>query len=181
MGARPRSELRRYSRELLASRFSFMLPTQNRPCGSARPSLKRWCEGSYGAGAILRSRVPWPSTNQMPSRSAATNPPMARTAKDPMACGIDHAVLVPRLGSKRLSEGALMSTQYSTCSLGDQIGHSPRLALTSSTQVKRDSISVTPLAGLHQGSATPRCSSYKKRRRRARARGSPYRDLGWRG
>ena len=35
-----------------------MLPARSRPCGSQRPSLKRWCAGSYGAAATLRSSVP---------------------------------------------------------------------------------------------------------------------------
>ena len=48
--------------------------------------------------------------------------------------GIGQAVLAPRLGSKRLSDGALMSTQKSTCSAADHTGHSPRLARASSTQ-----------------------------------------------
>src|SRR6266540_3346437 len=69
----------------------------------------------------------------MPLRSAATNPPSERSAKQPIASGIAHAVFWPASGSKRLSDGALMSTQYSNCSSTDQTGHSPRLALMSST------------------------------------------------
>src|SRR3984893_6743973 len=145
-GASSRFDDRRYNRALLASRCSFMLPAQNRPCASARPSLKRGCAGSYGAAAILRSSVPCRSTNQIPSRSAATNPPPARKAKHPIACGIGHALLVPREGSKRLSEGALMSIQYSACSSTDHTGHSPRLALTSSTHAKEDSMGGIPYA-----------------------------------
>ena len=40
--------------------------------------------------------------------------PGARSAKQPMDSGIGIATLRPVAGSKRLSEGALMSTQYST-------------------------------------------------------------------
>ena len=48
--------------------------------------------------------------------------------------GIGIAVLRPVAGSKRLSDGALMSTQYSALSRADQTGHSPSFALTSRTQ-----------------------------------------------
>ena len=48
---------------------------------------------------------------------------------------MDITTLRPVEGSNRLSEGALMSTQYSAASGTDQSGHSPRLARTSSTQV----------------------------------------------
>ena len=70
----------------------------------------------------------------MPLRSATTKPPSRRSAKQPIDSGIGSTVLRPVSGSKRLSDGALMSTQYSTCSSADHTGHSPRLALMSSTQ-----------------------------------------------
>src|SRR5215470_8436429 len=65
-------------------------------------------------------------------------PPRARSAKLPIDSGIGHAVLLPVAGSKQLSDGALMSTQYRTLSSAHHTGHSPRLALTSSTQVKAE-------------------------------------------
>src|SRR5260221_2152050 len=64
------------------------------------------------------------------------NPPAARNAKQPMDSGMGIASLRPVAGSKRLSDGALMSTQYSTRSRPDHTGHSPRLALLSRTQAK---------------------------------------------
>jgi hypothetical protein len=47
----------------------------------------------------------------MPSRSAATNPPCSRSAKEPIDEGIGQARLMRDFGSKRLSDGPLMSTQ----------------------------------------------------------------------
>src|SRR6478609_352198 len=52
-----------------------------------------------------------------------------------MDSGIGITTLSPVAGSNRLSDGALMSIQYSACSAIDHKGHSPRLAFASSTQV----------------------------------------------
>jgi len=79
-----------------------------------------------------------------------------------MDCGIGHALLVPRAGSKRLSDGALMSIQYSACSATDHSGHSPKLALTSSTHAKEDSMSGIPSAA----SAVPRNRDAHRTRKR---------------
>ena len=76
----------------------------------------------------------------MPPRNATMKPPVARSAKQPMDSGIGIATLRPVAGSKRLSEGALMSTQYSTRSRADHTGHSPRLALPSRTHANGDAI-----------------------------------------
>jgi len=58
-------------------------------------------------------RVGRPSfdASQKPSRSATTNPPEARNAKQPIDSGIGTATFSPVAGSKRLSDGSLMSTQ----------------------------------------------------------------------
>jgi hypothetical protein len=82
----------------------------------------------------LRISVPSGCASQIPPRSATTKPPERRSAKQPIDSGIGITVFWPVAGSKRLSDGALMSTQYSTRSAMDQVGHSPRLALMSSTQ-----------------------------------------------
>src|ERR1700682_3032288 len=127
-----------------------MLPAQKRPCGSARPSLKRWCAGSYGALATLRLSLPPGSTNHMPSRRAATNPPPSRNAKQPIASGNGHATFCAECGSKQLSDGPLMSTQYSNCSSTDHVGHSPRLDLMSSTHSNDDCIIDTRRENAHR-------------------------------
>ena len=66
-------------------------------------------------------------------------PARARRRKQPIDAGIGITAFAPVAGSKRLSDGALMSTHQSACSATDHVGHSPSFALTSSTHRNGDS------------------------------------------
>ena len=70
--------------------------------------------GAAVVAAIMLSVAPSRAQTADPNSAPNTYRPDDGWAKQPMDSGIGQTVLRPDAGSKRLSDGALMSTQYNT-------------------------------------------------------------------
>src|SRR4051794_8686707 len=81
----------------------------------------------------------------MPSRTAATMPPLSRTTTAPIACPTEHDASEPSAGSKRWMVPGCASTKRSSRALSSQLGLSPiSVCACTATRTELPSIIVPP-------------------------------------
>ncbi len=142
---------------------SNIVPTQKRPAGSVRPSLRRLPRPSASSRTqsvhvpSSQSRNPSP-----PSIATRSRPGAGVSAMDPGRPGSARLSSTPVSGSKRWTARPSMSSQYSRCSGTLHSGHSPRRA-----RAGRISVAV---ASDGDESVTPRRPRGRRGRRRCRRR-----------
>ena len=90
---------------VFASRFSFIVPGEEAPLPIAAPVVEAMVRGIVGRIGELALEPACASASQMPPRSATTNPPLARIAKQPIDSGIGIAVLRPVDGIEAVERG----------------------------------------------------------------------------